>query len=64
MGVYGEYWMKMSAVDVGALIAVSEHGGGSGISAIVMYIHLLYTQSPGPCSDAVEQESVEQDSVE
>ena len=56
--------MHMSAVDVGALGGRGEHGGGSGISAIVMYIHLLYTRPYGPCSDAVEQESVEQDSVE
>ena len=56
--------MHMSAVDVGALGGRGEHGGGSGISAIVMYIHLLYTQPPGPCSDAVEQESVEQATVE
>ena len=51
--------MNMSAVDVGALVGRVEHGSGSGISAIVMYIHLLYTQSPGPCSDSVEQESGE-----
>ena len=56
--------MHMSAVDVGALGGRVEHGSGSGISGIVMYIHLPYTQSRGPCSDSVEQESVEQATVE
>ena len=56
--------MNMSAVDVGAHMALGEDGSGPAGDVIVMYIHLLYTGPYGPCSDAVEQESVEQQTVE
>lgn len=56
--------MNMSAVDVGALMALGEDGSGPAGDVIVMYIHLLYTHPYGPCSDSVEQESVQQDTVE
>ena len=56
--------MNMGAVDVGALMALGEDGSGSASDVIVMYIHLLYTCPYGPCSDSLEQESVEQETVE
>ena len=34
----------MSAMDVGALIGLGEHGGGPDGDVIAMYIHKLYTQ--------------------
>ena len=51
--------MNMHAADVGALVGRVEHGSGPAGDVIAVYIHLLYTQSPGPCSDSVEQEAVE-----
>ena len=36
--------MIMSALDVGALIGLGEHGGDPDADVIAMYIHMLYTQ--------------------
>ena len=56
--------MNMNAVDVGVWVGRGEHGGHPYGDVIAMYIHLLYTRRYGLCSDSVEQESVQQDTVE